>query len=92
MINARNIFCIRLHIYEKYTCSIYINYSSLNRCGLFDLYINTIGEGDISREVNSFPASLSSSLKHWVEGGGVQLPHKDRKSCKKYAHVVLNTV
>lgn len=56
MINAWNVFCIRLHIYEKYTCSIYINYSSLNRCGLFDLYINTIGEGDISREVNSFPA------------------------------------
>lgn len=56
MINARKIFCIRLHRYEKYTCSIYINYSSLNRFGLFDLYINTIGKGDISREVNSFPA------------------------------------
>lgn len=56
--------------YEKYTCSIYINYSSLNRCGLFDLYINTIGKGGISREVNSFPARLSSSLKYGVEGGG----------------------
>lgn len=29
MINARNIFCIRLHRYEKYTCSIYITILAL---------------------------------------------------------------
>lgn len=54
MINVRNIFCICLYRYEKYMCFIYINYFSFNRCGLFDLYINMIGKGDIFREVNSF--------------------------------------